>query len=294
MMTSARLVLTRGLILVALVAVFAGCGAALPTGRFDALAAASKAVETKTAETDAEIVKLTRRFMVFAPAKGQYTVTSFKPELDGMDFDFGPRLAPRLAALDVLASYTQALAAFARKDYQGDLDQATQSLGGSVTRLAGQAKASEDAKKGAGILATAVNEIGRAYIERIRRAELKKAMSKAQPGIDGIVKFVKAINDDGARAVDAMRKGILVKANELKPSDGMAKLQLNEAVEAVIIDTTIILAELTQESAAVEAIGPAHAEVRDSLDKDDRTSLEKLKALVAEVKRLQGAFSSLK
>ncbi|HMH52336.1 MAG TPA: hypothetical protein VK548_19005 [Candidatus Acidoferrum sp.] len=292
-MTSPRLVLTRGLMLVALVAVFAGCGAALPTGRFDALAAASKGVENKTRETDADIVKLTRRFMIFT-AQAPYKDTSFKPEIDGMDFDFGPRLAPRLAALDVLASYTQALAAFARKDYQGDLDQATQSLGGSVTHLAGHPTVSEDAKKSAGVLATVVNELGRAYIERMRRAELKKAMSKAQPGIEGIVKFVTAINRDGALAVETMRKGIITKANALKPSDGMAKLQLNEAVEAVIVDTTIILAELTQESAAVEAIGPAHAEVRDSLDKDDRTSLEKLKALVAEVKRLQGALSSLK
>jgi hypothetical protein len=34
--------------------------------------AASKGVETSTAQTDADLVKLTRRFMMFSPAPGPY------------------------------------------------------------------------------------------------------------------------------------------------------------------------------------------------------------------------------
>ena len=291
MKIEARAVLTRGLVLVALVALCAGCGAAVPTGRFDALAAASKGVESKTRETDADIVKLTRRFMVFAPAEGPYKLDSFAPVVDGQDFDFAPRLAPRLAALDVLAAYTEALAAFARKDYAGDLDQATHTLGGSVERLAGHAAASADAKKGAGILATAVNALGHAVIERMRRSALRPAMDQAAPGIASIVSFVKDINVRSALAVTVMRDHMIRKANGIKTTDGMARLQLNEAVEGVIVESGIILAQLKQESAAVTAIGPAHAEIRDALDRDDRSSLDKLKAFVAEVKRLQGVFS---
>jgi hypothetical protein len=113
-----RLEVTWIVLAVALLA--AGC-AGLPTGRFDALATAAKEVEVRASTTDADLVGLTRRFMIFSPASGPYTVNSFAPviDVDGTkyDFDFGPRLAPRQAALDVLASYTEALAAFARKDY---------------------------------------------------------------------------------------------------------------------------------------------------------------------------------
>src|SRR6266545_2284448 len=52
--------------LVALGAICAGC-ASMPTGRFDTLVAASKGVETSTAQTDADLVTLTRRFMMFSP-----------------------------------------------------------------------------------------------------------------------------------------------------------------------------------------------------------------------------------
>jgi hypothetical protein len=82
-------------LVLAVVLLAAGC-AALPTGRFDTLAAAAKGVEARTTETDAEVVQLTRRFMLFSPAPGPYTVNSFVPavDIDGrkFDFDFGPRL----------------------------------------------------------------------------------------------------------------------------------------------------------------------------------------------------------
>src|SRR5437867_6475527 len=215
--------------LVALGAISAGC-AAVPTGRFDALAAASKGVETRTTQTDADLVKLTRRFMLFSPAPGPYRADSFAPvvEVGGarLDFDFGPRLEPRQAALGVLASYTEALAAFARKDYDGELDRAAHSLGGSVQRLAGHVTASAAAKQGAGVLATAVDGLGHAITERMRRAGLRKAMDDAAPGIAAIVTFVKEINTLGAAAVRTMRDQMIRKANSLTVADGVARLQL--------------------------------------------------------------------
>jgi len=284
-------------VLVVLGAMCAGC-AGLPTGRFDTLAAASKGVETRTAQTDADVVKLTRRFMVFSPAPGPYRVDSFVPVVEvgatRLDFDFGPRLEPRQAALGVLAAYTDALAAFARKDYGGELDHATHSLGGSVQRLAGHVTASAAAKQGAGVLATAVNGLGHALTERMRRAALRKAMDDATPGIVAIVAFVKEINALGATAVTTMRDQVIRKANGLAVADGVARLRLNEAVEGMIGESNAILAQLKLESAAVDAIAPAHAEIRDAIDRDERAVLDKLKTLVAEVKRLQGVYSSLK
>ena len=151
----------------ALAAGLAGC-AGLPTGRFDSLATSTRDIQTKTVQTDGDLVKLTRRFMIFSPAPGDYKPDTFAPviEVAGQkhDFDFGPRLEPREAALEVLAAYAAALAAFARKDYQGELDKATQDLGGSVQRLSSHALTSSQAKAGAGVLATAVNGLGSALI----------------------------------------------------------------------------------------------------------------------------------
>jgi hypothetical protein len=281
--------------IVVLGAVSAGCGAAVPTGRFDALAEASRGVESKTAQTDADFIKLTRRFMTFSPAPGPYRADSFAPVVDvggtRVDFDFGPRLAPRQAALGVLAAYTEALAAFARKDYQGELDQATQSLGASAQLLASHASSSSAVKQGAGVLATVVNGLGHEVTERMRRATLRKAMDDAAPGVTAIVAFVKEINGLAATAVTTMRDQVIRRANSLTVADGPARLQLNEVVEGMIGDSSAVLAELKQGSTAIV---PAHSEIRDALDRDDRAILEKLQTLVAEVKRLQRINASLK
>lgn len=284
-------------IVVAVALLVAGC-ASLPTGRFDALATAAKEVDVRASAMDADIVGLTQRFMIFSPASGPYTVNSFAPviDVDGTkyDFDFGPRLEPRQAALEVLASYAEALAAFARKDYQHDLDRATQRLGGSVERLVSHAGVSAEAKQGAGILATAVNALGRAYIEHLRKAALRKAMDSAAPGVRAIASFVKEINGQAALAVGVMRDAMISKANRLSVSDGVARLALNERVEGVVVESKAILAQLKQVSTAVDAVPPAHDEIRRALDRDDRPPLDKLKSLVAEVQRLQKFYSSLK
>jgi len=128
----------------------------------------------------------------------------------------------------------------------------------------------------------------------MRRAALRKAMDDATPGIVAIVAFVKEINALGATAVTTMRDQVIRKANGLAVADGVARLRLNEAVEGMIGESNAILAQLKLESAAVDAIAPAHAEIRDAIDRDERAVLDKLKTLVAEVKRLQGVYSSLK
>ena len=194
----------------------------------------------------------------------------------------------------MLVSYAEALAAFARKDYQGELDQATQSLGGSVQRLASIPTATAEVKQGAGVLATGVNALGRAIIDRMRKAALGKAMNEAAPGIQQIVTFVKDINSLAAVAVGGMRDDMLRKANGITPADGLARVQLNERVEAVVVESNTILARLKQINTAIDAIKPAHDEIREALVRDEGAPLEKLKALVAEAKRLQRFYSTLK
>jgi hypothetical protein len=285
-------------LLVAIILVLASGCAAVPTGRFDALALATREVDTRTGEVDGDVVQITRRFMIFSPAPGPYTPRSFAPVVtvggQQADFDFGPRLAPRKAALDVLVAYTEALSAFAKKDYQGNLDKATNTLGGNLQDLISHASASNDVKRGAGVLAAVVNELGRAAIDRMRKTALRNAMAEAAPGVSEIAKFVRDINERAALAVTVMRDEMLRIANRANPVDGAARLALSETVEQVIVDSASVLARLKQSTVAVEAIPAAHDEVRDSLDRDERGALDKLKALIAEAKRLQHIYSSLK
>src|SRR3989442_13629646 len=92
-----------------------------------------------------------------------------------LDLDSAPRLEPRQAALGVLAAYTEVLAAFARKDYGGELDRATHSLGGSVQRLAGHGPAPAAPKQGAGVLATAREGLGDVSHKRKTRGAVCEA-----------------------------------------------------------------------------------------------------------------------
>src|SRR5262245_17779874 len=200
-----------------------GCTGAIPTGRFDAFSEASRTAATASGATYARIEGLQRQYMVFNPAEGRLTLESFVPRVRDdqgqvRDFDLAPRLRVRESALQVLSDYADALQAFAKKDYQGDLDKATRNLDASVSSLA-SALGGADAGKAGGILATAVNELGRVAIERSRRTALEKAMEQAQPGVASLAGLVVSDNVLIAQAVTVMRGGILRAANGMRPAE---------------------------------------------------------------------------
>jgi hypothetical protein len=275
-----------------------GC-AAIPTGRFDSLAEASRSLRADSAETYARIEVLQRQYMVFNPAEGRLTVDSFKPVVmdeqgQPRDFGLGPRLRFRESVLDVLSDYADALQAFAKKDYQGDLDKATQKLNGGVRDLARQVSGTAEAQKAAGILATAVNGLGRRLIERRRRETLRQAMDEAQPGVEGLAGQLVADNALIAQAVTIMRNGILRAANGMRPGTSSPdRLALDDEVSRIIIDSGEILASLEALNGAVQAIPAAHSEIRETLDQRE-VNLKQLQTLIAEGKRLNKFNRSLR
>jgi len=128
---------------------------------------------------------------------GPYRVDSFAPvvEVGGarLDFDFGPRLEPRQAALGVLAAYTEVLAPSpGRTTGASWTERRTRSVEASSGWRSRHGVGGREARRG--VLATAVNGLGHVIIERMRRAALRKAMDDAAPGIAAIVTFVKEIN----------------------------------------------------------------------------------------------------
>jgi hypothetical protein len=270
----------------------------IPVGRFEALAESSRSVLDGSSATYSRIEGLQWQYMVFNPADGRLTPDSFKPVVVDdqgrrQDFDLRPRLRFRETALEALADYTDVLQAFAKKDYQGDLDKATQKLSASLGDLTALASANPDAQKAAGVLATAVNALGRAAIERVRRNTLQDAMATAQPGIATLADLIAADNALIAQAVRVMQGGIVRAANNMRPAPSPDRVLLDERVARVLDEGTGILASLDALGRAVKTIPAAHAEIRESLD-DERPSLAKLQSLIAEAKRLNKFYGSVK
>jgi hypothetical protein len=262
---------------------------AVPSGRFAALADGTRSIATNSVATYGGVVDLQRTYMLYNPNGDKLNEESFKPVIRDEDgtvrsFDFKPRLEFRSAALEVLADYADALHAFATKNYQEDLDAATQSLGASVANLAAYADAGSAAQAG-GVLATAINGMGTAATEYLRRKTLRTAMDTAQPGVDTLAKLIATDNKSIEVAVLTMRRGILRKADRLRPSTGIARISFDSSVATIISDSDETLTQLELMNAAVTKIPIAHAEIRQSLDQR-ADSMTALKGLIAEAKRL--------
>jgi hypothetical protein len=293
--------LRRGITVLWLFAVVVGADgcASLPTGRFDSLAAASHLILQGSKNTYTRIETLERGYMVFNPVPGKLAPGTFRPTIiddNGKthDFDYAPRLRFRESALEVLATYADTLQAFVKKDYQGDLDKAVQELDASIGNLASHVTKSADAKAAAGIIATAIDGLGKALIESKRKQALKEAMDKAQGGVAKLAGLIADDNSEIASAVVLMRGGILRVANEVRPPEhSIARLRFDGQIALVVSETAEILASLESLNAAVSSIPRAHAEIRRSLE-DEGTALSQLQALLAEAKQLNTFYRSLK
>jgi hypothetical protein len=285
----------RATALLAITFGIAACGAPIPSGRFAAFADATRTIANDSVATYGHVVDLERTYMLYNPNGDKLNEASFAPRiLDDsgrpLTFNFEPQLAFRSAALDVLADYADALHAFATKDYQQDLDAATQSLGASVGRLAASAGGVSAAQAG-GVLATVINGLGRAEIERLRRSTLRDAMDKAQPGVDTLAGLIAGDNTEIMIAVRTLRKGILRRANSLRPATGITRISFDGAIQGVIVESEDTLTQLDAMNAAVAKIPGAHADIRHSLD-DSAITMEQLRALIAEAKRLNKFYRS--
>lgn len=284
--------------LIVLAVLAAGCGS-LATGRFDAFATASRNVLQSTTDTYSRIENLQRRYMVFNPAPGALTGETFKPIIvddkgQTRDFDFTPRLQFRQSALEVLATYIETLQGFAKKDYQGDFDKAAQDLAASIGSLAKHASSDAEAKKAGGLLAVAVNGLGHPIIEYKRKEALERAMGEAQSGVTTLATLITEDNTKIIEAVTVMRNGILRKANRIRPAaDSVVRLEFDEYISRLIVETDDILGSLGSLNAAVSAIPAAHAEVLRSLESNS-SSLRELQALIAAAKRLNTFYRTLK
>lgn len=273
----------------------AGCTGTVPVGQYDALAESSQTILSGTSETYTRIEILQRRFSVETAAGQTLDKNSFKPEIEGQSFDLGPELDFREAALQVLVKYSLVLQAFAKRDFQGEVDKASIELAGSLKSLAATAAPKEEnAAQASGILATVVDVVGREIVRQKRLEALRAVMDVAQPDLDKLATLITGSNEKIKNFVDIMRDRILAHRSAARPApNNPMRFGYDMDAAFVIAEVDEINAALANLNTAVTQFPPAHAEVRAHLDNKPE-GLQSLQQLVEEAQRVDKFYRTVK
>ena len=192
-----------------------------------------------------------------------------------------------------MAKYTTLLSVLSSKDYQTDVDKASQSLAGSLKNLADTSVAGVDTKKVAGIIATLTDVVGKQIIDHKRADALRTAMDASQDDIFSLSTLIVGSNTKIKKYVGQMRNRFIAHANAARPpyaSLNRVASDLNTAQLLAEIDE--IDSSLDLMSTAIAKIPDAHKEIRTSLDKKGST-VESLQGLIQEAQRASKLYKSL-
>ena len=272
--------------IVAVATLSVGCSS-IPVGKYQVLHESSQTVLTKTSDTYKRIEELQRLFSIATAPNQKLTRESFKPTIDGQSFDLTPELRFREVALEVWVKYTVVLEAFSDKDYVSEVDKASQELAGSLRNLTATSSAmkADEAKAASGMLATAINVIGKEIVRAKRVQALQKVMDSAQGDIDNLSTLIVGSNTKIKKAVGIMTDRILAHADTQRPPYGsVERTAFDERIALVIAKAQDIEEALDAMNTAVSKIPKAHAEIRIILD-EKPTDLEALRALIQGAQR---------
>jgi len=267
----------------ALAIVFAclvGCAPALPSAKFHVLTDSGERMLATTTETYARIARLEDAFVIASAGDEKLGADSFRPSIEGHSFDLVPELELRRAALTVLVRYLRVLEAFASND-GAEVDRAALELGSSVESLMEAAGSGEQAKEVSGVLAAAIDVIGKEIADAQRLRALERVMDASQKDVERLASLVAQSHAKLARAIDVMVAQIVARANVVRPPVATAA---RDAFYTGLLRTLrdaegarVALAQMTE---ALRGVPAAHAQIRKSLDQKE-APLDALKSLAA-------------
>lgn len=261
-----------------------GCST-IPVGKYEALSNSNKQILAETTDTYTRIEKLQRYFAVVTAPNKEITSDSFKPDVDGTSIDITPELRFRENALEVMVKYTTFLCTLSSKDYQSDVDKASQDLAGSIKNLVSSSTMVPDPGKTSGIAATLVNIISKQVIEHKRADALRIAMDMAQDDINDLSNLIVGSNNKIKNFVGLMQGRIIAHANATRPAYASAnRISYDLNVSVLLAEIDEINKSLDSVSSAVAKIPDAHKEIRLTLDKKP-TTLDALQGLIQEAQR---------
>jgi len=243
------------------------------------------------------------------PAKG--VTTGVFEGLFGAD-ERAQQLALRLNVLDQLGNYASALQQLAAADYGKDIDAAAKDLNGSLVGLrntfqkaAGRNLPISDAD--IGIVATAVDAIGRGVVEAKRRSAIKTVITRADPAIQEASRLI--ATDLGASselagyvtAAIANSRGSIQQAYNLERGRPVSTFESRYAM--LVRARQLYEAERAAPaffgavSDGAKTVGQAHAALRKAVEGDDFSSAEAgrlIGELEGYVKSVQSFYKSVK
>jgi hypothetical protein len=262
-----------------------GCQAAIPVGKYHVMRDTSATVLATSTEAYDRINDLQQQRIAYRAATGggAITATTYRPGKDDR-MDVAGRMRARRAALETLAKYLAALDAFASRDFEGEVDEASKELAGSVKALAAYAGDDAEATNVSSIMGTVVNVVGREVVKRRRREGLKRIMTMAQNPVEETSLYVASGNALADLATQVLIGNILAHARRLRPDAFVARLPVDEAVGKAVHDADTARSALDAVTAAMRELPKAHAEVLRSLD-EPATPVAGLEQLVAEATR---------
>ncbi len=280
-----------------------GCCTA-PAGRLKALADSTTQLSLTNQHAYEQSAVVERAWVIITQKSGDLTPESFNlesafaPEIGQHPLgpkEIGARIEANDVALTVIENYLLALSSFSSKDFQSDLDKQVTKLAGSVKSFSNLPQPwAKTAAQNSGILATAIDGLGHAYIEHQRVVALERAMDTSQTPIEQLAAFV-ITNDNTVRdTLKQMEKYYLKDANLLRPrTPGAERLAFDAYIAGVVDQFNDVQSTFVGLDGAVANLPKAHAELIRSMC-SEKPSLDGLKELIGEANRLSKFYKSAK
>lgn len=202
------------------------------------------------------------------------------------------RLKIRLDALEALSSYSSALKKIVEADVGSDIDAASLELNTSLTELKDNyQKATNDKPKidneTIGLLATAVNAIGRAVVEEKKRTALKEIITKADPVVQQTAELISKDLGSGTDLADyaheslSNTRGSIQSAynRERQSNNFTARLDLLSRARDVNAAENSVGGFFDAVSKGSAAIGKTHSALKATVERDQFSSADISSAL---------------
>jgi len=270
--------------------VTAGC-TAIPTSRFDLLAESGESTLKAAENVFSRMESIQLVECVVRARTKPLSEDVFKPG----DLDLAPRLRLRQSTLEVLARYLELLKELAEKDFQGDIDAASDKLAASAKSLTAQLAPSDDKlSKVGGIFASLVEAVGAEIVREKRIRALEKAMSRAQRDLVEVCSLVSHDVRELKAFMGLMKTRIYSNFDAVRPQEkDYARLVADRELAQILSEFKDLGDALDGLGRAVLKIPDAHQETLQALETPERPR-EALKALISKAQQIGKFYQHVK
>lgn len=222
------------------------------------------------------------------------------------------RLALRLRVLDQLSNYSSALQQLAEADFDKDIDAAAKDLNGSLIGLRDTFKEASGrdlplTDDDIGIIATAVNAIGKAVAEAKRRDAIKTTITEADPAVQRATELIASDLGQDSDLASFVKEAISNSRGSVQQAYNLERMRPHSTFDSryslLVRARELYDAEANTPaffaavSGGAAAVGTTHSALRKAVEADDFSSEEvakRLGELEVYVKSVRGFYNSIR